>query len=140
RFRRRGRSRGAVVLGAPSGERHALPIAIVADLVRLAGFTVVELGADVPPAAFGLAAGRADRLVAVGIGVTAIDHLDAAREAIAAVRAAVPDAPVLLGGQAVRNPEVAGLLGVAEWAADGDEVVRAVERLAAVRKGRVRRQ
>lgn len=139
RFRRRGRSRGTVVLGAPSGERHALPVAIVADLVRLAGFTVVELGADVPPPAFGLAAQRADQLVAIGIGVTSIDHLDAAGEAIAAVRAATPGVPVLLGGQAVRSPEVAGLFGVSEWAADGDEVVRAVERLAAERRRRLRR-
>jgi excisionase family DNA binding protein len=139
RFRRRGRSRGTLVLGAPSGERHGLPIAIVADLVRLAGFTVVELGADVPPAAFGLAAQRADGLVAVGIGVTSIEHLDAASAVIGAVRATAPGVPVLLGGQAVRSPEVAGLFGVSEWAADGGEVVRAVERLAADRQRRLRR-
>lgn len=143
RFRRRGRSLGTVVLGAPTGERHALPIAVVADLVRLAGFTVVELGADVPPAAFGLAAQRAEQagqLVAVGIGVTSVDHLDAARGAIAAVRSAVPRAPVLLGGQAVRSPEVAGLFGVDAWAAAGDDVVRSVEHLAAERRRERRRQ
>ena len=130
RFRRRGRSRGTVVLGAPAGERHALPIAVVADLARLAGFTVVELGADVPPEAFGLAARRAERLVAVGIGVTTVDHLDAARAAVAAVAGAVPGTPIVLGGQAVRNPEVAGLLGVHEWAPDGAALVTALDRLA----------
>ena len=36
RFARRGRSRGSVVLGAPAGESHALPVAIVADLLRAA--------------------------------------------------------------------------------------------------------
>lgn len=138
RFRRAGRSRGTVVLGAPAGERHALPITIVADLVRMAGFAVVELGADVPPEAFGLAARRATAPVAVGIGVTGIDYLDAARATIARVRAEAPGVPVLLGGQAVRNPEVASLVGVAEWAADGDEVVVAIERLAARRRERAR--
>jgi excisionase family DNA binding protein len=136
RFRRAGRSRGTVVLGAPAGERHALPITIVADLVRMAGFAVVELGADVPPEAFGLAARRATAPVAVGIGVTGVDYLDAARATIARVRAEAPGVPVLLGGQAVRNPEVASLVGVAEWAADGHEVVLAIERLAARRRAR----
>jgi methanogenic corrinoid protein MtbC1 len=134
RFRRRGRSRGTVVLGAPTGERHALPIAVVADLVRLAGFAVVELGADVPPEAFGLAVRRAADPIAVGIGVTGVDHLDAARATIARVRADAPGVPVLIGGQAVRNPEVAGLVGVAVWAADGAELVAAVEALAATRR------
>ncbi len=131
RFRRRGRPRGTVVFGAPAGERHALPITVVSDLVRFAGFAVVELGADVPPEAFGLAARRAADPIAVGIGVTTVDHLDAARAAIACVRAEAPGVPVLIGGQAVRNPQVAALVGPAVWAAGGDEVVAAVERLAA---------
>ena len=130
RFRRRGRSRGTVVLGAPTGERHALPIAIVADLVRLAGFAVLELGADVPPEAFALAALRAPRLVAVGIGVTTVDRLDAATAVVAAVRAAAPDVPIILGGQAIRSPEIASLVGVTEWAPDGASVVEAIEVLA----------
>jgi excisionase family DNA binding protein len=134
RFRRRGRSRGTVVLGAPTGERHALPIAVVSDLVRLAGFDVVELGADVPPEAFGLAARRVGDPLAVGIGVTTIDHLEAARATIARVHADAPGVPVLIGGQAVRSPEVASLMGVAVWAASGDEVVAAVERLADARR------
>ncbi len=138
RFRRPGRTRGTVVTGAPAGERHALPIAIVSDLVRLAGFAVIELGADVPPEAFGLAARRAGHPLAVGIGVTTVDHLGAARAAIARVRAEAPGVPVLIGGQAVRNPEVAGLLGVSVWAADGAEVVAAIERLDADRRRRAR--
>ena len=122
------------MFGAPAGERHALPITVVSDLVRFAGFAVVELGADVPPEAFGLAARRAADPIAVGIGVTTVDHLDAARAAIARVRAEAPDVPVLIGGQAVRNPQVAALVGPAVWAAGGDEVVAAVERLAADRR------
>jgi excisionase family DNA binding protein len=129
RFRRRGRSRGTVVLGAPLGERHALPIAILADLLRLAGFTVLELGADVPAEAFATAAERAERLVAVGIGVTGVDHLDRAAEVAQAVRDAAPGCPVLLGGQAVRNPEVAAVVDADAWAPDGESAVALVEGL-----------
>src|SRR6202012_223899 len=75
-FRRPGRSRGTVVFGAPLGEHHVLPIAVVADLVRLNGFSCLELGADVPPAVFAGTARDAYRLIAVGIGVTMTTSLE----------------------------------------------------------------
>ncbi len=134
RFRRRGRSRGTVVLGAPEGEHHALPIAIVADLVRLAGFAVLELGADVPAEAFAGAARRAERLVAVGIGVTQVENLDAAAAVAAELRTARPDVPVVFGGQAVRSPEVAALVGATSWAPDGESFVAAIEALSPRRR------
>lgn len=134
RFRRPGRSRGTVVLGAPPGEHHALPIAIVADLLRLAGFAVLELGPDVPAEAFVGAAARAERLVAVGLGITQVDNLDAGAEVVRAVAAAHPGVPLLVGGQAVRSPEVAALIGVDAWAPDGESVVAAVEDLARTRR------
>lgn len=123
RFRRPGRSRGSVVFGAPLGERHSLPIAIVADLVRLGGFDVLELGADTPPDAFAAAACQASRLVAVGLGITGIDHLDAARATITAIRDAAPGTPILVGGQAVLTPEVAAVLDADAWAPDGRTAV-----------------
>lgn len=130
RFRRRRRSRGTVVLGAPPGELHDLPIALIADLLRLDAYSVLELGADVPPEAFAVAAERAERPAVVGLGVTRIDHIDAAREVVAAVRRAAPDVPVLVGGQAVRSAEVAAVLGVDAWA-DGETITATVERLMA---------
>ncbi len=127
RFRRPGRSRGTVVLGAPRGERHSLPIAICADLVRLGGFAVLELGADVPAEAFVAGARRVDRLVAVGVGVTRVESLGDAVDTVAAVRAALPSVPVLLGGQAVHDGEVARRAGATGWARDGRDLVGAVE-------------
>ena len=129
RFRRPGRTRGTVVLGSPRGERHSLPIAIVADLVRLAGFAVLELGPDVPAAAFVAAATRVERLVAVGIGVTRIDALGEATDVVGALRRVLPGVPVLVGGQAVRNPEMAALTGATGWAEDGAGLVAALETL-----------
>ncbi|MFV0307187.1 MAG: cobalamin-dependent protein [Desertimonas sp.] len=131
RFRRPGRSRGTVVFGSPTGERHSLPIAVVADLVRLAGFDVLELGPDLPPDAFVAAVTEAPRLIAVGIGITSTDHLDAARATIAAIRTVDADVPIVAGGQAVLNPEVAALLDASAWAPDGRSAVEVIESLVA---------
>jgi excisionase family DNA binding protein len=125
--RRPGRSRGTVVFGAPLGELHSLPIAIAADLVRLAGFNVLELGADVPPEAFALSSQRAPRLVAIGIGVTGREQLPAAQEAIDAIRAVAPVVPILIGGQAAISTAGAVLTGVSAWAPDGPAAVEQIE-------------
>jgi excisionase family DNA binding protein len=127
RFRRPGRSRGSVVFGAPTGELHSLPIAIVADLVRIHGFDVLELGADIQPAAFVAATARAPRLVAVGIGVASIERWDAVRATINALRQHDHEVPILIGGQAVLNAEIADLAGATAWAVDGREAVRLIE-------------
>ncbi len=129
RFRRPGRRRGTIVLGAPTGEQHQIPISILADLIRLAGFDVIELGADASPETFADAAGRAPQLRAVGIGVTTVQQLEAARAAITKVRAVAPDTPILVGGQAVRNEDVARLLDADEWAADARSAVAIIEQL-----------
>jgi methanogenic corrinoid protein MtbC1 len=95
RFRRPGRRRGTVVVGAPQGEHHALPNFVVADLVRLAGFDCLELGADVPPEAFASAAARAHRLVAVKIETTTAQGYDAACHTIKAIQDWDPGIPIL---------------------------------------------
>lgn len=126
RFRRPGRSRGTIVLGAPTGEQHRIPIAVLADLLRLEGYRVVELGANVSPQAFADAAAHAQGLHAVGIGVTTVHQLDAAKDVIAALRAAVPGVPIVVGGQAVRNGDIASLLDADGWAPDGRSAVTAM--------------
>jgi len=134
--RRPGRPRGTVVFGAPLGELHALPVAIAADLVRQAGFAVLELGANAPPEAFVLAAQRAPRLVAVGIGITSADWLGPAQDVIDALAVSGSDVPVIIGGQAAMTVEGAGLRGVSVWAPDGPAAVAAIDGIA--RRGRRR--
>lgn len=129
RFRRPGRRRGTVVLGAPEGEQHQIPISILADLVRLEGFDVIELGADAPPAAFADAVKTAAQLHVVGIGVTTVQQLDAAAAVISAVRYVVPDVPIVVGGQAVRNEDIARVLDADAWAPDGRRAVSTITRL-----------
>ena len=100
RFARRGRHRGTVVVGAPAGDAHAIPVMLMADLLRGRGFDVMDLGADTPPGAFARAATGADRLVAVGVCATRAGNDAAIAEAVAAVTDAT-GAPVVLGGAGV---------------------------------------
>lgn len=129
RFARRGRTRGVVVVGAPAGERHSLPIAILADLVRQAGWEVSDLGADMPAASFAHAVAASGDVVAVGVSVSIDDHLDAARAVIAAVREAAPLVYVVVGGLAVRDQEHAMALGAHDFAADGSSFVALLDDL-----------
>ncbi len=128
RFARRGRRRGTVVVGAPAGERHGIPVAMVADLLRAARYEVVDLGPDAPDDAFAEAVRHersAGRRAVVLVGVTVTDHLGAARSAVAASRAA--GATVLAGGAAVPDAEHAADLG-----ADGFTGRTAADAVAAV--------
>lgn len=134
RFRRPGRARGTVVFGAPLGEHHTLAISVVADLVRLEGFNCLELGANVPPEAFAGAAAGAYRLIAVGIGVTALASLDVVRETIDAVHDVGSSIPVVLGGQAAGDPSIAAEVGAQAWAPDGLAAVDVISGLARARR------
>ena len=123
RFRRPGRSSGTVVFVAPLGEHHVLAISVVADLVRLNGFTCLELGADVPPEAFAGAARDAYRLVAVGIGTTTATSLNVVKSTIDAVREVEADIPVVLGGQGAQDPDLVKRTGATTSAAGGAQAI-----------------
>ena len=136
RFARRGRTRGTIVLGAPPGDHHSLPVALLADLLRAAGWEVHDLGADVPIVDFVRVASATPRLVAVGVSVMAAECLESARDAVASLRAVLPPAvPVLVGGLAVPGEAEARGLGADAWASDGRRVVELVDRLTARRPG-----
>lgn len=119
RFAHRGPSRGSVVIGGPSGERHGLALTMVADLLRSRGWNVSDIGADVPADSFAAAVRGVDQLRAVCIGVTLDESMANAREAIRAVKNAVPaDVTVVVGGAAIRDEESARRLGADAWASD----------------------
>jgi excisionase family DNA binding protein len=101
-FLRPGRRRGTVVLGAPAGDDHGIPLHLVGDLLRARGFAVVDLGPNTPPSAFARAVERADDLVGVGVCATRPDNDPAVAEAVAAV-AASAGVPVVLGGLGVAD-------------------------------------
>jgi excisionase family DNA binding protein len=129
-FNRRGPKRGAVVLGAPAGDLHGLPIALVADPLRGRGFHVTDLGPNTPAASFGHAAGAATGLVAVAIGATTRRNDDAISAAIRSVRQAV-EVPVILGGAAVGSTAKAKRLGADFYSSTGRAVLEIIESLRA---------
>ncbi len=116
-------SKGAVVLGAPEGEWHDIPMRIVAEVLTLDGYDVVALGASVPPAAFRAAVERhAADLVAVGISVATQAGLDAAAPLVRLIRSDLEafDRPVTVavGGPAVLSLQESRHLGADTWAPD----------------------
>lgn len=130
RFTRRGRTRGAVVLGAPVGEHHSLPVALVADLVGAAGFEVSDLGANVPADSFRRLVVDMPRLVAVGVSVTNAESLDEAARTVAVLRTGTgATTPILVGGYAVRDEQHARALGADAYAADGRTIVALLDEL-----------
>ena len=103
RFVRRGRTRGVVVLGTPAGERHGLPVAILADLMRQQGWDVSDLGADVPAESFVHAAITTPDVVAVGVSVTDPACLPAVVQTFAALRSSGTAVMLVVGGRAVQD-------------------------------------
>ena len=93
-----------------SRNRTALAPALVADVVRGRGFSVVDLGGSTPAESFVEAVAGASRLVGVGIVVSAAADDDAIAATIAAVKAATT-APVLVGGTAILDERHALGLG-----------------------------
>jgi excisionase family DNA binding protein len=125
-----GRRRGTVVIAAPAGEQHALPVMVVGDLLREAGFAVADLGADTPAPSLVEAARSADRLVAVAIGATLPGAEETVRAAVAALHHGVPGVPVIVGGAGLPE-EVARRLGADRWSGpDGRSLVAQVEAVA----------
>lgn len=127
RFVRRGRPRGSVVVGAPSGERHSLPLAMLGDLLRLEGWEVSDLGADTPAGSFAHAATTTDDAVAVGLSVTNPDNLPACAESFAAVRDAAPELLLVVGGLAVHGDEHARELGAHRHAGSAKDLGRILD-------------
>lgn len=134
---RPGRTRGTVVLAGAPGDRHAIPTAMVADLLRSRGFRVSDLGADTPADELADVAAGEDRLVAVGICATT--PLDGPAEG--AVRRAVRTTrertgrPVLLGGAAVTAAD-AQRLGADHWTGGARDVLALLDDRLAPERGR----
>jgi len=113
-FDRPGRKRRAVVVGTPAGERHALPVAMVVDLLRGSGYRVVDLGVDLPPAE--LARGAASPgVLAVAVGATVSGQLSALAAAVVEIRRQAPTVPVIVGGAAVPDRASAEAVGADVW-------------------------
>ena len=113
RFTKRGPRRRSVILGTPPHELHGLPTAMAANVLRGQGYDVIDLGADVPPDAFGAAVTKTARPLAVAVAVTSGNHDRSVRAIVRAVEQASPGLPVLVGGAGIKDEEHAARLGAA---------------------------
>lgn len=119
---RRGVSKGTVVIGTTATEKHTLPVMIAADLIRNEGFEVLDLGSNLPAESFAEIVASQQRLVAVGISVTAADQTEEIATTIAAIREHV-EVPILLGGAAIDGEQHAKLLGADFGARNAAEII-----------------
>ena len=95
---------GRILMAAVEGEQHALGLRMAADVIELAGYETIYLGADVPTSDLLLAvAARSPDLV--GLSATMPSSISALDRAIAEIQRANPKLIVLFGGQGVRARE-----------------------------------
>ena len=129
-------SRGQRVLtAAVGGDLHAIGVRMVAERFALAGFEVIDLGADLP--ADDLPWLLQDRRVdVVALGATLVLHLGSLRAAIAGLRALGPACPPILvgGGPFAEVPDLHTVLGADAAAVDPAAAVRAAEALLRTRR------
>lgn len=110
-----GRIGPLAVLAGTAGEHHMIGLVCLDHLLSERGWTVADLGADVPAADLGGYVRRNDaKLVALAASRTA--RIAAVAEAVAAVRAADPThrIPVMLGGGLTSEAEISSSLGL-DW-------------------------
>jgi diguanylate cyclase (GGDEF)-like protein len=89
---------GRILMAAVEGERHALGLRMAADVIELAGYETIYLGADVPTVdLLQTVAARSPDLVC--LSATIPSSTPALGRAIAEIRRANPGLTVLFGGQ-----------------------------------------
>lgn len=127
RFSRRGRPRGTVITAMPPGDDHGLSSAMIADIVRSAGYSVLDLGANTPVDSLETTAARTDDLVAVCLSVVYDAALGDLSAMIDAVRRVSPGTPVFVGGRAISDAAEAVSFGADGWAGSLGEVASLIE-------------
>lgn len=113
-FRHRGRRRGSIVLGVVEGDMHAMPTAIMADLLSDRRYEVVDLGANTPAESFIAAARSTDSLVGIGVCVVLDTFADSALQILATVRAELPGVFVVAGGPGVSGASTDAFAALAD--------------------------
>jgi len=129
--RSEGEPAGRVLAASVDGNMHEIGIRMIADLFELEGWEAVYLGASIPPE--DLVRSALDFSVdVVALSIAMPMHLEAAREAIAALRARpeTRTTPILLGGGGLDDaPEAWRAVGADGHARAPDEAARLATRL-----------
>jgi 5-methyltetrahydrofolate--homocysteine methyltransferase len=120
---------GTCVLGTVQGDIHDIGKNLVGMMLRGAGFTVVDLGVNVPPAVF------ADAVLEHGAGIVGLSALLTTtmvqmRPTMDAIRAAVPGVVSVMVGGAPVTAEFAREIGADGYGANATDAADLALRLA----------
>lgn len=114
-----------IVTATVKGDVHDIGKNIVVMLLKNYGYTVYDLGRDVPPESV-LAAARERGARLVGLSALMTTTVPAMRETIALLHAELPDTRVMVGG-AVLTEEYAAKIGADYYAKDAMGAVRVAD-------------
>jgi methanogenic corrinoid protein MtbC1 len=128
-----GEGSGRILLGTVQGDIHDIGKNIQSMLFSCHGFTVYDLGVDVPPARF-LAEAKRVQPDIIGLSGLLTSSYDAMRDTVALIRdAAVPElagVPIIIGGTSI-NEQVCQYVRADYWIINAMEGVRLCQRLLA---------
>ncbi|MCQ2405359.1 MAG: homocysteine S-methyltransferase family protein [Clostridia bacterium] len=118
---------GKIVLATVKGDIHDIGKNIVKLLLENYGFTVIDLGRDVPPEAI-VSAALEQNAGLVGLSALMTTTVPAMEDTIRALRERAPQVKVVVGG-AVLTPDYAAQIGADFYGKDAMDTVRIAETL-----------
>jgi methanogenic corrinoid protein MtbC1 len=105
-----GRIGPVAVLAGVAAEQHMIGLACLEQVLAEDGWTVANLGADVPAADLATFVSR-NEVALVCLSAQDADRVGSLADSIRAVRAVGPSVPVLVGGQITRVPGLGATVG-----------------------------
>lgn len=123
-----GQSLGTVIVGTVQGDIHDAGKDLLQIMLNVHGFTVIDLGVDVPPQEF-VDKALEVRPVAIGLSCLITGAYPSMKETIELLRSveATRSIPIAIGGQV--SEDVCSFVGADHWSVDAMDGVRWCERL-----------
>ena len=135
--RANGHSSGRVLVGTVSGDIHDIGKNMVGMLLACHGFTVIDLGVDVPPAEFAAKALEIKPDI-VGLSGLITSSFESMKTTVTVLRAEAQqhaiDFPIVIGGGMI-DEQVCRFVGADHWVNDAMSGVRLCQHLIAQRTG-----
>ncbi|MBC3901616.1 corrinoid protein [Acetobacterium malicum] len=123
-------SLGTCIIGTVAGDLHDIGKNLVSMMIESAGFTMVDLGVDVPAERFVEAIKENQNVTLVACSGLLTTTMPALKEAVQTIKASGLDVKVIVGGAPV-TPEYAAEIGADGFAPDaGSAAVKAKEMVA----------
>ncbi len=123
-------SLGTCIIGTVAGDLHDIGKNLVSMMIESAGFTMVDLGVDVPADRFVEAIKENENVTLVACSGLLTTTMPALKEAVQTIKASGLDVKVIVGGAPV-TPEYAAEIGADGFAPDaGSAAVKAKEMVA----------